>query len=55
MPTPRRARNEAGKLGLACVNLGQLDKARKHLERFLKLAPQDPEAAAVKETLKALK
>jgi tetratricopeptide (TPR) repeat protein len=42
-------------LGLCYVNLGQLEKAREHLERFVKLAPNDPQTSAVEEMLKALK
>ncbi len=41
-------------LGIICVGLGQKEEARSHLERFLQLAPNDPEANAAREMLKYL-
>lgn len=42
-------------LGLACANAGQNDRARENLEKFLAMAPEDPDAAAAKEMLEYLK
>jgi Tfp pilus assembly protein PilF len=41
-------------LGIICVGQGAKDEARSHLERFLQLAPTDPEADAAREMLKYL-
>jgi tetratricopeptide (TPR) repeat protein len=41
-------------LGIAYVNAGQNDLARTHLQKFLELAPDDPDAAAAKEMLQFL-
>lgn len=38
-------------LGLAYASLGDSGKAREHLQRFLDLAPDDPEAASAREML----
>jgi tetratricopeptide (TPR) repeat protein len=42
-------------LGLAYVNAGDPAKAKEHLQKFLELAPNDPEAATAKEMLESLK
>ena len=42
-------------LGLLYVNEGATPEARKHLERFIELAPNSQEAATVREMLKQLK
>jgi tetratricopeptide (TPR) repeat protein len=42
-------------LGLACANAGENDRARENLEKFLAMAPDDPDAAAAKEMLEFLK
>jgi len=39
-------------LGMARYNLGDSEDAKKHLARFLELAPYDPDAALAKEMLK---
>jgi Tfp pilus assembly protein PilF len=41
-------------LGMLCVNEGATAEARSHLERFLTLAPNSPEAATAREMLKQL-
>jgi Flp pilus assembly protein TadD len=41
-------------LGIICVGQGAKAEARSHLERFLQLAPNDPEANAAREMLKYL-
>jgi Tfp pilus assembly protein PilF len=38
-------------LGLAYANTGDSAKAKEHLQRFLELAPDDPDAATAKEML----
>ncbi len=42
-------------LAMVCVNQGQTDEARKHLEDFLQLVPTGKEADTAREMLKALK
>ena len=42
-------------LGLCYVNTGNNAKAKEHFEKFLAMAPNDPEAAAAKEMLQYLK
>lgn len=42
-------------LGLAYVNTGQTAEARDHLETFLRLAPEDPDAGTAREMLSYLK
>ncbi len=42
-------------LGLCYVNMGQNAKAKEHFEKFVAMAPNDPEAAAAKEMLQYLK
>jgi Tfp pilus assembly protein PilF len=42
-------------LGLVNVSLGASAEARQHFERFLQLAPNDPEANSAREALKYLK
>jgi tetratricopeptide (TPR) repeat protein len=42
-------------LGLAYVNTGQTAEARDHLETFLRLAPDDPDAGTAREMLNYLK
>lgn len=42
-------------LGLACANAGQNDRARENLEKFIAMAPEDPDAASAKEMLEYLK
>lgn len=41
-------------LGIALVNAGSTADARTHLERFLELAPNNPEAESAREMLRAL-
>ena len=41
-------------LGIAYVNVGQTDKAKEHLTKFLEVAPDDPDAATATEMLKYL-
>lgn len=41
-------------LGLSYTNLGETDKAKEHLETFLELAADDPDAAVAEEMLQAL-
>ena len=41
-------------LGIICAGQGAKAEARSHLERFLQLAPNDPEAPAAREMLKYL-
>lgn len=41
-------------LALACTNLGESAAAKEHLERFLALAPDDPDAAAARDMLQYL-
>jgi len=41
-------------LGIICVGQGAKEEAKGHLERFLQLAPNDPEAPAAREMLKYL-
>lgn len=41
-------------LGLSFTNLGQNDQARAHFEKFVELAPEDPDAATAKEMLQYL-
>ena len=41
-------------LGLCYTNTGNADEAKKHFETFLRLAPEDPDAAVAEEMLKAL-
>lgn len=41
-------------LGLACTNLGDSAAAKEHLERFLELAPDDPDAPAARDMLQYL-
>lgn len=41
-------------LGLSAVNTGQNGVAKEHLNRFIELAPEDPDAAAAKEMIKYL-
>jgi tetratricopeptide (TPR) repeat protein len=42
-------------LGLCYVNMGNNAKAKEHFEKFIAMAPNDPEAAAAKEMLQYLK
>ena len=42
-------------LGLINVGLGASAEAKTHFERFLELAPNDPEADSAREALKYLK
>ena len=42
-------------LGLCYVNMGNNAKAKEHFEKFVAMAPNDPEAAAAKEMLQYLK
>lgn len=42
-------------LGLTYINTGDTAKAREHLQKFLELAPNDPDAATAKEMLDSLK
>jgi tetratricopeptide (TPR) repeat protein len=42
-------------LGLSYTNTSKPDLAKKHLQRFLELAPEDPNAAGAREMLKFLK
>jgi len=42
-------------LGLSMLNQGKNAEAKEHLQRFLELAPEDPDAAAAKEMLAYLK
>lgn len=50
-----QARPEAAKahfiLGMASFNTGQSETARKHLARFVELAPEDPDAAIARDLL----
>jgi tetratricopeptide (TPR) repeat protein len=39
-------------LGMVRFNSGEQDEAKKHLSRFIELAPEDPDAAAAREILK---
>ncbi|HVS14330.1 MAG TPA: tetratricopeptide repeat protein [Thermoanaerobaculia bacterium] len=41
-------------LGLIYINEGENEKAKSHLEKFLELAPSDPDAATAQEMLKYL-
>jgi tetratricopeptide (TPR) repeat protein len=41
-------------LGLVYANLGDAAKAKSHLQKFLELAPNDPEAAAAKSMLETM-
>jgi tetratricopeptide (TPR) repeat protein len=41
-------------LGLACANAGKNDRAKENLEKFVAMAPDDPDAAAAKEMLEYL-
>ncbi len=41
-------------LGLCYVNLGDSPHAKEHLQKFLELAPNDPDAATAKEMLKTM-
>ncbi len=41
-------------LGLCYTNLRESEKAKKHLEAFLELAPEDPDAAVAEQMLQAL-
>ncbi len=41
-------------LGLCLANVGENDDARRHLEAFLDLAPEDPEAPSARDMLKYL-
>lgn len=41
-------------LGLCYVNTGESGKAKQHFERFLELAPDDPEAGTAREMLQVL-
>lgn len=41
-------------LGLCYTNRGERDQAREHLENFLRLAPDDPDAAVAEQMLEAL-
>jgi tetratricopeptide (TPR) repeat protein len=43
------------KLGYAYMNKGDIPQALTHFEKFLKLAPGDPQAGAIKELIKELK
>lgn len=38
-------------LGMCFVNWGDSAKAREHLEQFLELAPNDPDATTARETV----
>ena len=42
------------RLGMAYASSGQNDKAKQHLQRFIELAPDDPEAATATEMLSYL-
>ncbi len=42
-------------LGLCYTNVGDLARAREHLEAFVRLAPNDPEAASARQMLAELK
>lgn len=42
------------RLGMAYASSGQNDKAKQHLQRFIDLAPDDPEAATAAEMIKYL-
>lgn len=41
-------------MGLSYVNLGETAKAKEHLQRFVELAPDDPDAATAKEMINYL-
>ncbi len=42
------------KLGYAYLNLGDLDTAKTYFQKFLEMAPKDPDAAAIKDILSSL-
>jgi tetratricopeptide (TPR) repeat protein len=41
-------------LGLACINTGETAKAKQHLQQFLDMAPDDPDAGSASEMLSFL-
>jgi tetratricopeptide (TPR) repeat protein len=42
------------KLGYAYLNLGEIDTAKTYFQKFLEMAPNDPEAPSIKEILSSL-